>query len=234
MIHEITDPTITTYSDMGLDAGDYDYHVTAVYDEGESDPSNTESVTITLPAPANFNAVSQGPAQSTVMCTWAAPAATRNLSEYKIYRDGTELGTTTALFYADLNVPTGDYTYHVTAIYSDTYESAASNQVTVQHTDAPTPLVPTVTALSGNYPNPFNPSTDVKFSLKEAADVQIDIFNIKGEKVKTLVNDHMEAAYHSVTWNGNDDQGRTVGSGIYFYKMRAGKYTSTKKMILMK
>jgi flagellar hook assembly protein FlgD len=44
----------------------------------------------------------------------------------------------------------------------------------------------------------------------------------------------MEAAYHSVTWNGNDDQGRTVGSGIYFYKMRAGKYTSTKKMILMK
>jgi hypothetical protein len=234
MIHEITDPTITTYSDMGLDAGDYDYHVTAVYDEGESDPSNTESVTITLPAPANFNAVSQGPAQSTVMCTWAAPAATRNLSEYKIYRDGTELGTTSALFYADLNVPTGDYTYHVTAIYSDTYESAASNQVTVQHTDAPTPLVPTVTALSGNYPNPFNPSTDVKFSLKEAADVQIDIFNIKGEKVKTLVNDHMEAAYHSVTWNGNDDQGRTVGSGIYFYKMRAGKYTSTKKMILMK
>jgi len=234
MIGEITDPTITTWDDMGLDAGTYDYYVTATYDDGESDPSNTENVTITLGAPTGFNAVSQGPASSTIMCTWSAPAATRNLTEYKVYRDGVEIGATAGLFYADLNVVSGEYTYHVTAIYSETYESAASNEVTVLHTDAPTPLIPTVTALSGNYPNPFNPTTEVKFSLNEAADVNIIVFNIKGEKVKTLVNGHMEAAFHTVTWNGDDDSGRNVGSGIYFYKMRAGKYTSTKKMILMK
>jgi flagellar hook assembly protein FlgD len=52
--------------------------------------------------------------------------------------------------------------------------------------------------------------------------------------VKTLVNEELEAAYHTVTWNGDDANGRLVGSGVYFYKMRAGKYTSTKKMILMK
>jgi hypothetical protein len=234
MIHEITDPTITTYSDMGLDAGSYAYHVTAVYDDGESDPSNTENVTIVLPAPAGFNAVSQGPAQSTIMCTWSAPAATRNLSEYKIYRDGTEIGSTTGLFYADLNLPSGEYTYHVTAIYSDTYESDASNAVTVQHTDAPTPLIPTVTALNGNYPNPFNPTTEVKFSLNEAAEVNIIVFNIKGEKVKTLVNGHMEAAFHTVTWNGDDENGASVGSGVFFYRMATPGYTEVKKMILLK
>jgi hypothetical protein len=234
MIHEITDPTITTYSDMGLDAGSYAYHVTAVYDDGESDPSNTENVTIVLPAPAGFNAVSQGPAQSTIMCTWSAPADTRNLSEYKVYRDGTEIGSTTGLFYADLNVPSGEYTYHVTAIYSDTYESDASNAVTVQHTDAPTPLIPTVTALNGNYPNPFNPTTEVKFSLNEAAEVNIIVFNIKGEKVKTLVNGHMEAAFHTVTWNGDDENGASVGSGVFFYRMATPGYTEVKKMILLK
>jgi hypothetical protein len=233
-IHEITDPSTTTWDDMGLDAGTYDYHVTAVYDDGESVASNTETVTITLGAPVNFNAVSQGPAQRTIMCTWSAPAATRNLTEYKIYRDGVEIGTTTALFYADLNVVSGVYDYHATAVYSDTYESDPSNVVQVTHTSAPTPVVPTVTALDGNYPNPFNPTTDVKFSLSEPGAVRIDVFNIKGEKVRTLVDGEMEAAFHTVTWNGVDDSGRNVGSGVYFYKMRAGKYTSTKKMILMK
>jgi hypothetical protein len=233
MIHEITDPAVLNYTDMALDAGDYDYYVVAVYDEGESVPSNTESVTISLPAPANFTAVSQGPASSSVLCSWDAPA-TRNLSQYKIYRDGVEVATTLQLSYEDQNVPTGDYVYYVTAIYSDTYESVNSNSVTVQHTEAPSPLVPTVTALAGNYPNPFNPTTVVRFSLVEAADVQLDIYNVRGEKVKTLVQQHLDAAWHLAEWNGTDDHGNSVGSGIYFYKMRAGKYTSTKKMILMK
>jgi flagellar hook assembly protein FlgD len=74
----------------------------------------------------------------------------------------------------------------------------------------------------------------VKFSLNQPTRVRIDVYNIKGEMVKTLVNEELDAAYHTVTWNGDDTNGRLVGSGVYFYKMRAGKYTSTKKMILMK
>jgi flagellar hook assembly protein FlgD len=118
-------------------------------------------------------------------------------------------------------------------VYDGGFESAASNTVNVGHLDAGAPVV-AATALLGNYPNPFNPTTEISFSLKQAADVQIDVFNIKGEKVKTLVNEHMTAAAHTVTWNGNDDEGNAVTSGVYFYKMQSGKYTSTKKMILMK
>jgi hypothetical protein len=234
MVGQVDDPAILTYDDTDLAAGDYSYHVVAVYDEGLSTPSNTETVTIIMAAPQNFNAVSQGPASSDVICSWDAPAATRNLTGYIVYRDAVEVGNTTQLTFTDTGVPTGTYTYHVTAQYSAQYESAASNSVTLDHTDAPAPLVPVATALNGNYPNPFNPTTEIHFSLRESGHVRIDVFNIKGEKVRTLVNGTLDAAFHTVVWNGKDDENRTTGSGIYFYKMRAGKFTSTKKMILMK
>ena len=64
--------------------------------------------------------------------------------------------------------------------------------------------------------------------------INLNIFNLKGQLVKTLVNEHLDAAYHSVVWNGKDNSNKTVSSGIYFYKMETGSYTSTKKMILMK
>ncbi|HPY97331.1 MAG TPA: carboxypeptidase regulatory-like domain-containing protein, partial [Candidatus Cloacimonadota bacterium] len=90
------------------------------------------------------------------------------------------------------------------------------------------------TALHGNYPNPFNPETTVSFDLAEESRVTIDIYNIKGQKVKTLINDNLNAGSHRVVWNGKDDAERNVSSGIYFYNMKSGKYTSTRKMILIK
>jgi hypothetical protein len=88
--------------------------------------------------------------------------------------------------------------------------------------------------LVGNYPNPFNPTTTILYNMQQEGAVNIDIFNIRGQKVKTLVNEHQDAGNHYAVWNGEDDSGSSVGSGIFFYKMRAGKFTSTKKMILMK
>ncbi len=95
-------------------------------------------------------------------------------------------------------------------------------------------LIPAVTKLVGNYPNPFNPETSVKFNTAEDSNVKITIFNIKGQKVTTLVNEVMPAGIHSVSWNGNDDNGRSVTSGVYFYTMETGKYHTTKKMMLLK
>lgn len=95
-------------------------------------------------------------------------------------------------------------------------------------------LNPMVTALKGNYPNPFNPTTTIAFSLSDASPVKIEIYNILGQKVTTLVNSQLAAGQHNVSWNGRDDNGRGVASGVYFYKMSAGRYTSTKKMIMMK
>jgi len=91
-----------------------------------------------------------------------------------------------------------------------------------------------VTALNGNYPNPFNPTTAISFSVKEAGNVLLEVYNAKGQKIKTLVNGEMTADNHVVTWNGNDNSGNKVSSGIYFYKMHSKNYNETKKMLLMK
>ena len=95
-------------------------------------------------------------------------------------------------------------------------------------------IIPLVTELSGNYPNPFNPATSISYSLSQESNVQIDIFNVKGQKVKQLLSDQLSAGQHITVWNGKDDAGKSVTSGVYFYKMKAGKFVSTKKMILMK
>ena len=91
-----------------------------------------------------------------------------------------------------------------------------------------------VTKLGGNYPNPFNPETTISYSLKENQDVKIEIFNVKGQLVRTLVNQAQTAGDHKVIWTGTDNNNRSVASGLYYYKMTAGKYSSSKKMILMK
>ncbi|MCD4817735.1 MAG: T9SS type A sorting domain-containing protein [Candidatus Cloacimonetes bacterium] len=86
-----------------------------------------------------------------------------------------------------------------------------------------------------NYPNPFNPTTNIFFSTtKNTGNTKIEVYNIKGQKVKTLVNEKLETGDHSIVWNGKNDSGKQVTSGIYFYKLKSGKYTATKKMILMK
>ncbi|MFA7056137.1 MAG: choice-of-anchor J domain-containing protein, partial [Candidatus Cloacimonadales bacterium] len=90
------------------------------------------------------------------------------------------------------------------------------------------------TALKGNYPNPFNPETTIAFSTKENGPVSLDIYNIRGQKVRSLVNENRESGDHSVVWNGKDDNGKSVASGVFFYRMKSGKFSSTKKMILMK
>ncbi|MCF7792630.1 MAG: T9SS type A sorting domain-containing protein [Candidatus Cloacimonetes bacterium] len=96
-------------------------------------------------------------------------------------------------------------------------------------------VVPQIANVSQNYPNPFNPVTNIDYSLSQAGDVTIEVFNVKGQKVTTLVDEYKEAGHHEVVWNGKDANNRNVSSGVYFYKMKAGgRYTSTRKMILLK
>jgi hypothetical protein len=85
-----------------------------------------------------------------------------------------------------------------------------------------------------NYPNPFNPTTNVMFEIQTAGEVNIDIYNVKGQKIRSLVSGNYDAGIHTVTWNGTNDKGSEVPSGIYFYKTQSGKFTTSKKMILMK
>jgi flagellar hook assembly protein FlgD len=103
--------------------------------------------------------------------------------------------------------------------------------VGVDNEDETLPVV--ATALNGNYPNPFNPETTISFAVKEAAAVKLDIYNLKGQLIRSLVHEDKAPGHYRVVWNGKDNQGFSVGSGVYFYRMTAGSYSSTKKMLLM-
>ncbi|MCC6961982.1 MAG: T9SS type A sorting domain-containing protein [candidate division Zixibacteria bacterium] len=98
----------------------------------------------------------------------------------------------------------------------------------------PNLALPTEFSLSQNVPNPFNPSTQVSFALPTAAKVNLSIYNVLGQHVKTLVDTDMRAGYQTVTWDGTDNTGHTVASGVYFYKLNAGDFTATKKMLMLK
>ena len=88
--------------------------------------------------------------------------------------------------------------------------------------------------LNQNYPNPFNPTTLISYQLPDPARVRINIYNILGQKINTLVDEIQVSGQHQVIWDGNDQKGRSVGSGIYFYKIVAGDYTRVRKMVLLK
>lgn len=94
----------------------------------------------------------------------------------------------------------------------------------------PVALISTVT----NYPNPFNPTTTISFKLAQATNVEIGIYNLKGQLVRTLLKDSKSAGLHHEIWNGLDAQGKGVGSGIYFYRINADHETRSGKMILIK
>jgi flagellar hook assembly protein FlgD len=94
--------------------------------------------------------------------------------------------------------------------------------------------LPAFTKLNKNYPNPFNPQTSISYSLKQAGPVKIEIFNVKGQLVRTLVNTTKKAGKYNAVWFGQNDSGSKVGSGIYFYKMQTTDFTDIERMLLLK
>ncbi len=91
-----------------------------------------------------------------------------------------------------------------------------------------------VPVLFGNVPNPFTGSTAIRFAAKSSKPVTIEVYNIRGQKVATIVNNERFSGTQSISWNGKDDNGNTLPSGIYLYKMQSGSYHSTRKMIVLK
>ena len=86
-----------------------------------------------------------------------------------------------------------------------------------------------------NYPNPFNPTTTISFSIPEESNVKLSIYNIKGQKIKSLLNDQITSGEHSIVWNGEDDSGKKVSSGVYLYKLNVnGKTEAVRKCLLLK
>jgi len=88
--------------------------------------------------------------------------------------------------------------------------------------------------LNQNYPNPFNPICRIEYALPADCQVTLSIYNILGQRVRVLVDEYQSAGHKSVKWDGRDDQGKEVTSGIYFYRIQAGDFTEAKKMLLLK
>lgn len=95
-------------------------------------------------------------------------------------------------------------------------------------------LTPTQFSLFQNYPNPFNPETDISYTLPQDCHVQLTIYNMLGQQVKVLVDEQQIAGFKTVHWNGRDESGNELASGIYFYRVQAGEYNQVRKMVLVK
>lgn len=215
----------------------YYYKIKAVYENPLtlSAFSDSTSVNAVLNPPSNLIA-SANP--TFIRLQWNAPALlSRNFAGYQIYRNSTLLNALyiTDTLYTDYQVsPNSSYTYFVTAVYNNPEsESNPSNSITVQTVGTDNPI-PFNTQLIGNYPNPFNPHTTISFSVNNNKNVKIQIFNIKGELVKTLLNSSVKPGLNQIIWKGKDNQDNNVSSGIYFCKMTNSNYQSTKKMFLIK
>ncbi|MDH4071308.1 MAG: T9SS type A sorting domain-containing protein, partial [Ignavibacteria bacterium] len=94
--------------------------------------------------------------------------------------------------------------------------------------------LPSEFGVSPNYPNPFNPSTTIKYQLPEAGHVELIVYSLLGDEVTRLVSEEMEAGYHESVWNGKNSSGVPVTSGVYLYRFRAGDYLMVRKMLLLK
>ncbi len=88
--------------------------------------------------------------------------------------------------------------------------------------------------LEQNFPNPFNPQTNFSFTLKSDGSTKLEIYNLKGQKVKTLVDHNLNKGDHTIAWNGTDENNKKVSSGLYLYKLTLDGQTKSKKMIMIK
>ncbi len=134
-------------------------------------------------------------------------------------------------------LPSGVYTATVRVHTNDPTNELVDipltvNVTTVSNDNDSAPVLQA--SLQQNYPNPFNPETTISFFVEKNSEVIIDVYDIKGRKVKSLVRDNFSRGNHSIVWNSTNEEGNLVASGIYLYKMRSGSFSSSRKMILLK
>ncbi|MCF7857961.1 MAG: carboxypeptidase regulatory-like domain-containing protein [Candidatus Cloacimonetes bacterium] len=192
----------------------------------------------TPPAPGNLTLEENN---NLIYLSWEMPTI-NDFDHFNIYSavndESFELLTEsygTTITYAYENIPFTTYKFYLTTVNQQDMESEASEIVQYTTVDSDENTIPLITALNGNHPNPFNPSTNISFSVAQPASlVSVEIFNIKGQKVKMLVNDIFSSGVHTLVWNGKDDNNKQAASGIYFYKMKCGDFQNSRKMLLLK
>ncbi|MCL2064369.1 MAG: M6 family metalloprotease domain-containing protein [Candidatus Cloacimonetes bacterium] len=229
---------VTTFTINNLTGGNMQFWVDASYETGLSPRSNYIAVALPFLTPINVTARNEGYG---VRINWDFPVESHTLAAFRVFRNGQVISVpniaANVFTYHDTNVTEGEtYTYHVRAVFLNPGgQSDPSDEVTIDFVDIDdeTPIIYT-TQLQGNYPNPFNPETLILFELADQSHVILEIFNIRGALVRTLINEDFPRGNHSVIWNGEDTHGNMTASGVYFYKMTAGDFQTVRRMVLLK
>lgn len=169
------------------------------------------------------------------------PVTDKDLQNYQIFRsDGgstfAKINSTVDTFYVDKEASAEQtYYYFVNAVNYSGNESDKSDIVNIVITGISDKLeIPSHYYLSQNYPNPFNPSTTIKYGLLKRSKIKIIIYDILGHEIRKLVNGELNAGQHQVVWNGKNQSGQNVSSGVYYYRMQTEEFTSFKKMLYLK
>lgn len=169
----------------------------------------------------------------TGLFTWEAPA-TDEITGYDVYRDGVFQANVEELEWQFVNLVSGtSYSAGVVAVYDEGNSEMATIGFAYDGTDATNPLLVSHPVLNQNFPNPFNPTTTISFSLPIGStdEAELEIYNLKGQKIRQFSISNNQS---TVVWDGTNQSDQTVSSGIYLYKLKSGDFVSTKKMILMK
>ncbi len=167
-----------------------------------------------------------------------------DLLHYNLYRSASPmvqinaenfLASSTDSTFVDESLPSDSWHYIVTAMDVHGNESPPSNETLVQIiTSAGGDLVPRQVAVQGAWPNPFNPTTTIKYSVPGAGEVQLTIFNVRGRNVRTLVSENKQPGFYEVTFDGRDRTGQLLASGVYFVHLKTADGVSSKKIVLAK
>jgi len=151
---------------------------------------------------------------------------------------GTQIGSQINYSHTDAEVDAGLTYYYWLQSMDLGGASQYYGPLTVLVTGGPenpeTPEIPLNTMLMNAFPNPFNPNTNIRYSIREAGEVNINIYNVRGQLVRSFSSIYNSPGYYQIAWDGKDSSGFGVSSGVYFYRMITDKYSSTKKMILTK
>ncbi len=193
------------------------------------------------PPPAGFNA---SVVSTTVHLGWQLSSA-KDVDHFAVYKGtdpgfdphaGDPLAKISDTSYVDASVQSGNtYYYYVTAVDFSGNESPLSTRLEVIVSGVNEGRgIPTEFALSQNFPNPFNPTTQIGYQVPTESHVKITVYNTLGVEVATVVDKEQQAGYYNVVWDGKDNKGQTVGSGLYLYRMTAGSFNVVKKMVFMK
>ncbi|HOH47423.1 MAG TPA: FlgD immunoglobulin-like domain containing protein, partial [Candidatus Cloacimonadota bacterium] len=207
---------------------------------------NSESSTLPVEL-SSFAAILTG--DELVMLTWTAQSES-NLSGYRLYRSDNEVFASAQLisqlipaqnsstaqhyyFTDEEDLSLGTYYYWLESLNLDGVCSLYGPIPMLIETDNPEvtpPELPRMTALLNAFPNPFNPQTFLRYQLEDAAEVQMEVFNSKGQLVRSFQASHPQGGSFSFMWDGRDQNGREVSSGVYFYRMSSGNYSAAYKL----